>query len=189
MIMKKIKITFAMIAITSLMFAASSAMTPAHAAPVIGDILASYNIQSGLGLSQTSVGMAFDGTNLYTTIVFSPFIYTIDPTNGQVTGQFNPGIPELPNAMAYDATQNGLWIATQGPTGGGVTSCVGGTGMPIYFYDFDDSSTTLVFSMPIALITQLLETLTSAFASLMDLLLMQLIPLMEEVQSCTTLMT
>jgi hypothetical protein len=57
-------------------------------------------------------------------------------------GTFDTQIPENPNALAFDAKRNGLWIGAQ--------TC-DGTGMPIYFWDFDDDSVTKMFTIPSAL--------------------------------------
>ncbi len=90
-----------------------------------------------------SVGLAADGTALYYNRCGDENIYTIDPISGALEATFDTNIPEKPNAMAYDATRNGLWIGTQGCSA---------TGMPIYFWDFDDNSVVLAFTIPYALI-------------------------------------
>ena len=56
---------------------------------------------------------------------------------GALTGE------PLVSALAFDATRNGLWMGSQ--------TC-SGTGMPIHFWDFDDDSVTLVFTIPSALV-------------------------------------
>ena len=90
-----------------------------------------------------SIGVAFDGQWLYTDKCGSGTIYQIDPLTGLVNSTFASGVPELPNALAYDSNRNGLWIGAQ--------SC-SATGMPIYFYDFGTATTSLEFTIPFGLI-------------------------------------
>ena len=89
-----------------------------------------------------SVGLAFDGTNLYYNRCGDSNIYKISPANASLVSTFDT-ISLTPNAMAFDATRNGIWF--------GVQSC-DAIGMPIYFWDFDDNSVTLVFHVPFGLL-------------------------------------
>ena len=120
----------------------------------VGDVIETHNLDAVHPAATVfcSIGVAFDGTSLYTTACFDPLIYTVDPLTGIGTGSFDPSIPEDPNAMAYDAKRNGLWIGTQTATGAGSISSCTSTGVAIYFYDFDDASTTLAFNVPSSLI-------------------------------------
>ncbi|UCD03623.1 MAG: hypothetical protein JSW73_03725 [Candidatus Woesearchaeota archaeon] len=99
-----------------------------------------------------SIGVAFDGNSLYYDICDDSMIYEIDPLNASLRGTKNTsGLigDSHPNAMAYDATRNGIWF--------GVQDC-DQTGMPIYFWDFDDNSTTLMFHVPFTLINPATNT-------------------------------
>ncbi|MDP2607364.1 MAG: DUF6531 domain-containing protein [Deltaproteobacteria bacterium] len=90
-----------------------------------------------------SIGLAFDGTALYYDRCGDSNIYKVNPITGALEGTFNTGISEFPNALAFDKTRNGLWIGSQ--------SC-NASGMPIYFWDFDDNSVSLAFTIPSTLI-------------------------------------
>ena len=85
-----------------------------------------------------SVGLAFDGSSLYYNRCSDQNIYQIDPITGALEDTFDTNV-SYPNAMAYDAKRNGIWFGSQ--------SC-DQTGMPIYFWDFDDDSVTLEFHVP-----------------------------------------
>lgn len=102
----------------------------------VGDIVAVIVPQPSSAGSPCSIGLAFDGTALYFDRCADPLIYRVSVVDGSSLGSFDPGIPELPNAMAFDAKRNGLWIACQ--------TCTG-FGMPIYFYDFDTASSSVQF--------------------------------------------
>src|SRR6266498_1642737 len=86
-----------------------------------------------------SIGLAFDGRFLYYDRCSDPTIYIIDPITGELKDFFNTRITEFPNALAFDRTRNGIWIGAQ--------QC-NAEGMPIYFWDLDDSSVTLAFTIP-----------------------------------------
>jgi hypothetical protein len=60
-----------------------------------------------------SIGLAFDGVFLYYDRCGDPDIYKINPITGALVDTFNTGIAERPNAIAFDAIRNGLWIGTQ----------------------------------------------------------------------------
>ncbi|HZX20449.1 MAG TPA: hypothetical protein VFF13_05535, partial [archaeon] len=90
-----------------------------------------------------AIGVAFDGENLYYNRCSDDNIYKINPVTGELLDTFDTGISLNPNAMAYDATRNGIWFGTQ--------SC-DGTGMPIYFWDLSDDSVTLEFHVTSATI-------------------------------------
>ena len=90
-----------------------------------------------------SIGVAFDGSSLYYDRCGDGNIYRIDPITGALQSTFATGIALFPNALAFDATRNGLWIGTQACTA---------DGMPIYFWDFDDNSVTVQFTIPSGLI-------------------------------------
>ncbi len=100
-----------------------------------------------------SVGLAFDGVDLYFDRRSDPNIYRISTVDGEdMISSFDSGIAELPNALTYDAKRNGLWIGCQlGVGGSGIADC-GSIGMPIYFWDFDDDSVTLKFTIPLGLV-------------------------------------
>lgn len=98
-----------------------------------------------------SVGVAFDGSSLYYDRCFDTNIYKVDPVSGGLQSTFDTGIPERPNALAFDATRNGLWIGTQECQEGPEARQVG-SGMPIYFWDFDDNSVVQQFTIPFSLV-------------------------------------
>jgi hypothetical protein len=104
---------------------------------------------------------------LYVNRCSDPNIYAISPQDGslQVDKSLleeeddpkNWRIRELPAAMTYDPTRNGLWIGTQMGDGGTALRDCGSVGMPIYFWAFnepgsaDDTVTpvfTILFSDP-----------------------------------------
>ena len=89
-----------------------------------------------------SVGLAFDGSALYYDRCGDTNIYKINPLTATLISSFDT-VNLTPNAMAFDSTRNGIWF--------GVQSC-DAIGMPIYFWDHDDNSTTLKFHVPFALI-------------------------------------
>jgi Ca2+-binding RTX toxin-like protein len=119
---------------------------PASAA--VGDLLRTLKPPSEApGFTNgCSIGLAFDGTNLYYDRCNDPNIYVATTTDADSDGdaelvrQFDTGIPELPNAMAFDALRNGLWIGTQRADANG--------DMPIYFYDFATNSASVRFVVP-----------------------------------------
>ena len=84
-----------------------------------------------------SVGLAFDGVSLYYNRCTDQNIYKIDPITGALQDTFNTGV-NYPNAMAYDAKRNGIWFGSQ--------ACDEGN-MPIYFWDFDDNSVSVEFTI------------------------------------------
>jgi hypothetical protein len=90
-----------------------------------------------------SIGLAFDGVFSYYDRCGDPNVYKINPVTGALVSTFNTGITERPNALTFDRTRNGIWIGTQ-------TCNI--TGMPIYFWDFDDNSVTQMFTVPFGLI-------------------------------------
>ena len=111
-----------------------------------------------------SVGLAFVGGNsdanrngLYVNRNGDSKIYLISPVDGSPVNPsmpfFDTGIMQWPSAMAYDPNRHGLWIGTQKSIGGpGFGACgdsaMVDTDMPIYFWDFDDDSVTLMFTIP-----------------------------------------
>lgn len=113
----------------------------------VGDLVMQHNVSTFDYPGYTnfcSVGLAFDGSSLYyDRCSGDDRIYRVHPLTGALEGIQDTGLDTEPNAMAYDATRNGIWFGTQG--------CAGG-GMPIYFWDFDDNSTTLMFTVPSSLI-------------------------------------
>jgi len=96
-------------------------------------------------------GVAFDGSALYVNRSGDAKIYRISPTTGELIGEFDSHIVEWPAAMSFDEYRNGLWIGTQNGLGRQNFSC-GQVGMPIYFWDFDDDSVLLVFTIPLSLL-------------------------------------
>ena len=119
---------------------------PAHAA--VGICCARWKPPSEAPGFSTfcSIGLAFDGTDLYYDRCDDPNVYVMTTTDADSDGdaelvrQFDSGIAELPNAMAFDAQRNGLWIGTQSADTNG--------DMPIYFYDFATNSATVRFVVP-----------------------------------------
>jgi len=121
----------------------------------VGDVVVTHNVNAfmptaGPGLvGFCQIGLGTDGTDLYLDRCGDPLLYCVDPVTGASCGTLAPAIPENPNAMAFDAARNGLWIGTQ--SGAGVSGFGCGTvGMPIYFYDFATTLTTLEFTIPLA---------------------------------------
>jgi len=109
----------------------------------VGDVLRAINPTPAAAGSYCSIGIAFDGTSLYFDRCYDGNIYEISPADGSLINTFATGIAELPNALAFDAKRNGLWIGSQ--------AC-NVNGMPIYFWDFDDNSVTPMFTIPFALL-------------------------------------
>ncbi len=113
----------------------------------VGDLVKQHNVSTFAFPGWTnfcSIGLAFDGASLYYNRCGDDRIFRVHPVTGALEAIQETGLhTEEPNAMAYDATRNGIWFGTQGCTGGG---------MPIYFWDFDDNSTTLMFTIPSLLI-------------------------------------
>lgn len=115
-------------------------------------------------------GLAFDGMNLYLSRCGYSFIDVIEspgdcpqaPAPCPVTRTLDPGlyrpggIPEGVSGLAYDADQNGLWIATQAGQDRGPFGGCGSIGMPIYFWAFNDpgdgvDTVDLVYTVPLDL--------------------------------------
>jgi hypothetical protein len=136
------------IAVFGIIFIIVLSVPPAFAA--VGDVEASHNVDSIISATAhfCSIGLATDGTDLWLNGCLDPLLYCVDAITGAACGTIDPGIPENPNAMAFDAARNGLWIGTQSGVGVDGFGC-GSVGVPIYFYDFDDSSTTLEFTIPV----------------------------------------
>jgi hypothetical protein len=126
--------------IVALLLAAGLGALPAQA--VVGDQVDQITVPVSGVDTFCSVGLAFDGQSLYYDRCGDPNIYQIDPQTGALQDTFNTGIAELPNALAFDVTRNGLWIGAQ--------NC-DAAGMPIYFWDFDDNSVTPMFTIPFSL--------------------------------------
>ena len=120
--------------------AAAVTLGAAARAADVGDVVAVIVPQPGSTTSPCSIGLAFDGTDLYFDRCGDPRIYRISAADGSLLGSFDTGIPELPNALAFDAKRNGLWIACQGCSALGF-------GMPIYFHDFGSGTTSLRFAI------------------------------------------
>ena len=89
-----------------------------------------------------SIGLAFDGQLLYYDRCDDSNIYKIDPISGALQDTFNTEIAELPNALSFDSSRNGIWIGAQ--------RC-NSEGMPIYFWNLDNDSVNLRFTIPISL--------------------------------------
>ncbi|GFO81512.1 MAG: hypothetical protein A49_11390 [Methyloceanibacter sp.] len=123
-----------------------------YAVAQVGAVRAVIVPQPRVGANWCAIGLAFDGTSLYVNRCSDPNIYKISPANGTLLSTFDPGIPERPNAMAFDAKRNGLWIGTQRGQAASQFGGCGNTGMPIYFWDFDDNSVALQFVIPLSLI-------------------------------------
>jgi len=113
------------------------------AAADVGDVVAVINPDPPSDQNFCSIGVAFDGTNLYFNRCSDSNMYEISPSDGSLISTFDTGVPENPNAMAFDEKRNGIWFGCQ--------SC-NVNGMPIYFWDFDDDSVTLMFEIPFGLI-------------------------------------
>jgi len=118
----------------------------------VGDVLTSFTPDPVIENRYCAIGLAFDGSNLYMNRCSDPNIYTISSTDGSRISDFLPPIPEWPAAMAFDAKRNGLWFGTQMGLGGLDLRDCGNIGMPIYFWDFDDNSVTLMFTIPADLV-------------------------------------
>lgn len=120
----------------------------------VGDIISVIDL-SGFIDEFCSIGVAFDGTDLYVDQCSDGRIWKID-TTGVILDvrDFSAEIPENPNAMAFDAKRGGLWVGAQGcQINAGVRE------MPIYFVDFQgtpltfaDDTVTLEFTIPETLI-------------------------------------
>ena len=109
----------------------------------VGDVVRVISPQPPSVGNFCSIGLGFDGASLYFDRCFDPNIYEISAVDGTLLNTFDPGIAELPNAMVFDAKRNGMWIGAQNCTT---------VGMPIHFWDFDDNSVTLMFTIPFGLI-------------------------------------
>ena len=119
----------------------------------VGDVVHQLDVSTFANPGYTngcSVGLAFDGTNLYYNRCSDSKIYTVDPILGGFVSSFDTaGLADgNPNAMAFDSTRNGIWFGLQNCA----LDASGVLGMPIYFWDFDDNSVTLKFSVPSTLI-------------------------------------
>lgn len=150
------KLIVAPLVVAIALVAGIASHTPTEAA--VGDQVHQVTVPVSGAATFCSIGLAFDGTSLYYDRCGDPNIYQINPITGalQSTGNasldtFNTGIAENPNALAFDAKRNGLWIGAQSGVGASISSC-GATGLPIYFWDFDDDSVTLMFTIPVGLI-------------------------------------
>lgn len=118
----------------------------------VGDVVATIDLEPLLPAADVfcSIGVAFDGTHLYVDACDDPNIYEID-TSGTLVDTFDVianGGTSLPNALAFDAKRNGIWIGGQSC----ITDDQGNTVMPIQFWDFDDDSVTTMFSIPTTLL-------------------------------------
>jgi hypothetical protein len=114
---------------------------PVNAA--VGDVVATLNLNNIIDAQKVfcSIGVAFDGKDLYVTACRDSNIYKID-TSGNLISKFDvvaAGSPVLPNALAFDAKRNGIWFGGQ--------SCTK-DGMPIQFWDFNTNTVTTKFTIP-----------------------------------------
>jgi len=125
---------------------------PAYAA--VGDVISTVSPSNFIDSSGCSVGLSFDGTHLYWDNCASGSIWisdTASPTVNMVdVRDFSAEIPELPNAMAFDAIRGVTYVATQSCDGAGNTS-------PVYEIDhqgtlnnLQDDTVTKLFSAPLA---------------------------------------
>ena len=106
----------------------------------VGDVVHEIDVSSLVNPGYTnfcSVGLAFDGTSLYYNRCNDQNIYKIHPITGALQDTFDTEV-NYPNAMAYDKKRNGIWFGSQ--------QCDSGN-MPIYFWDFDDDSVNVEFTI------------------------------------------
>jgi hypothetical protein len=131
-----------MAAVAGLLLSAGAAQA------AVGDLLRTLEVPSEAPgyTNHCSIGLAFDGTQIYYNRCNDGNIYRMSTSDAdadgdaELLGSFPSGIPERPNAMAFDALRNGLWIGTQ-------TSNAQGD-MPVYFYSFASGSATQQFVIP-----------------------------------------
>ena len=140
--------------LSQLSFAGALCLMASTTFGAVGDIRRIISPQPGASQHFCAVGLAFDGAALYTNRCSDPLIYRVSPLDGALLASFDPHIPEWPAAMAFDTKRNGLWIGTQNDIGSRVFQCES-TGMPIYFWNFDDDSVDLRFVIPHALLNPL----------------------------------
>ena len=115
----------------------------------LGDVVHQLDASTFLNPGYTnhcSVGLAFDGSSLYYNRCGDENMYKIHPVTGALEDTFDTNVELKPNAMAYDATRNGIWFGTQACSGSSPRK------MPIYLWDLDDDSVTLMFEVPETLI-------------------------------------
>ena len=124
----------------AVVLAAGAGASPSEAA--VGDQVHQITVPVSGADAFCSIGLAFDGSSLYYDRCEDSNIYRINPVTAALEDTFDTGIAEFPNALAFDAKRNGLWIGGQ--------AC-DEVGMPIYFWDFDDDSVTSMFTIPSAL--------------------------------------
>ncbi|MFH1916713.1 MAG: hypothetical protein ABIJ21_05590 [Nanoarchaeota archaeon] len=133
----KEKIMILVLAIAILVF-------PTFAFGAVGDIVHQLDVSTFDYPGYTnfcSIGLAFDGAFLYYNRCNDQNIYIVDPISGELMGMKETGI-DFPNAMAYDASRNGIWFGSQQCTV---------EGMPIYFWDIDSDVISLAFIVPLSL--------------------------------------
>lgn len=126
-----------------------------------GDVVATISPERIPGQDYfCAFGAGFDGTNLYLSRCGYSTIDVISslgncphaPATCPLAWSFDTHIPEGVGGLAFDATRNGLWIGTQAGREREPFNGCGSIGMPIYFWDFDDNSVTLVFDIQLGLV-------------------------------------
>ncbi len=155
---KYMRIRCRALAIAVFAAALSSGVSPSLGA--VGDVVATITASPSGSQRFCAIGLAFDGTDLYVNRCSDPNIYAVSAQDGSLQTTKSlleldpsmPRIPEWPAAMAYDPTQDGLWIATQMGVGGTAIGDCGSIGMPIYFWAFNgpgatDDTVTRVFTI------------------------------------------
>jgi hypothetical protein len=125
--------------LTSFATLLSVSIVPVYAA--VGEVVHITNLNAILPSPPVfcSIGIAVDNQATprgYVNSCFSGVIHQINLLTGASldSRDFTAEIPELPNAMAFDASRGGNWICTQGGDA---------TGMPIYFQDFKGTFNTM----------------------------------------------
>ena len=99
-------------------------MTIRDAAAGVGDVVSVISPQPPSAGNWCSIGVAFDGQDLYFDRCDDPNIYRISAADGSLLSTFDTGVAEYPNALAFDAKRNGMWFGCQ---------VCDGVGMPIHF--------------------------------------------------------
>lgn len=107
----------------------------------VGDLVHRFEVPVATGDHNCSIGLTFDGRWLYYDRCEDSSIYRVDPLSGVLEDSFDT-VDLEPACLAYDGTRNGIWFGTRG--------CEP-EGMQIHFWNLDDDTVTLEFTIPAGL--------------------------------------
>ena len=101
-----------------LVLAALVAIAPSPASAYDGEMLDEITADQGPTHCDTTVGIAFDGTNLLLSCIFTNEIDVINPADGTLVDQFSVVGEDRLGALAFDAHRGKMWACRWDPDSG-----------------------------------------------------------------------